>query len=612
MSTFWPGSRSGLFAAISAVLVLIAVVRIVASYPYTAQCFDETCHVAAGMEFLDKNTYTLDPTHPTLARIAIGLPLYLARERYPKLAPNDPGAQNYNVVGNHILYDSGHFQRNIILARIGVLPFFLFGAVMVYLWAQRLAGDWAATIAVFLYSTTPTILAFSSIAYTDIVAASTQLAAIFAFTWWLESQSGWRTFWFGIALGLALLSKLTTVLFVPAAGLGILMVWYVAQRHRSGSLRFSFGKLLAAAAIAAIVLWGGYRFSIRHLQQATGITAASMPSFQRFPARLRSTARELVLRDPRLPAAELFRGVAEAYALNRSISGSYIFGKYKAGGWWYFFLVGLAVKLPLPLLLLFLLGAASAVRSVIVTDGREARLLFPLIAIVAILLVTANVKYQVGIRHVLVTLPLIAIVAGTAAGPILEREPLRSFLMCGFAALVLWQVVESARSQSDFLAYFNELAGKDPSSILVMGCDLDCGQDLYRLAHELQVRHVDQCALAVWSSADIARLGLPANSLPPPLDANSGGMASPPNEEVHPQSGGAVQDAAGVQHDSAPNPPLHGCVALSARAFRLGDVLHQNYGPEYFGWLKNYRPVATVGRTILLYEIPENSPSQGK
>ena len=555
-------------------------------------------------------TYVLDSVHPTLARIAIGLPLYLAGERYPVLDADDPGSRNYNVVGNHILYDSGHFLRNLILARTGVLPFFLLGAVMVYIWARRLAGDLAATVAIFLYSTTPTILAFSSIAYTDIVAASTQLTAIFAFTWWLESPSRSRTFWFGIALGLALLSKLTTVLFVPAGAGGILIAWFATHRRKREIMHFSFRRFATAVALAAIVVWGGYRFDIRPLHQATGITPSSMPTFQHFPPRLRPVARYLVLRDPRLPALELLRGVAEAYALNRTISGSYIFGEYRPGGRWYFFLVGLAVKLPLPLLLLFTFGAVAAVGSVVAGDGRDIRILFPLIAILGVLLITANVRYQVGIRHVLVTLPLIAIVAGAAIGPVLERLQRRSFIMWSIAALLLWQAVESASAQSDFLAYFNEMAGKDPSSILVMGCDLDCGQDLFRLAHELQLRHVDRCALAVWSSADITRSGLPPNDLPP-FEVIAGGRTNTSDIGDSIQNE-VAQDPAGVQHDSGSGPRLHGCIALSARAFRLGDVLHQSYGPDYFNWLKNYRPVSTVGRTIRLYQIPEASEKQGK
>jgi hypothetical protein len=114
------------------VLALVAVIRIVSTYSLTAQAFDEPCHVAAAIELLDRHTYTLDPVHPPLARIAIGLPLYLAGERYPQLPPPDHGI-TYNDVGNAVLYGSGHYVRNLALARLGVLPFFLLATAIVFL-----------------------------------------------------------------------------------------------------------------------------------------------------------------------------------------------------------------------------------------------------------------------------------------------------------------------------------------------------------------------------------------------------------------------------------------------------------------------------------------------
>ncbi len=548
--------------------VLIAAGRIVLSYSHTGQAFDEPCQVAAGMEFLDKGTYILDAVHPTLARIAIALPLYMAGERYPVLPVEDPGSGNYNVVGNHVLYDSGHFLRNLILARLGVLPFFLLGAVVVYLWTRELGGDLAAAVAVFLYTTTPMILAFSSIAYTDMVAAATQLAAMFTFYRWLQRPNIRHTIVLGFALGTAFLAKLTTVLFVPAATLAIAVVWYASERKKPSRAQFTTVRLLAALALAAVVTWAGYGFSLRPLQGATGINPTSMPSFQHFPRPLRATAQAVLLRNPRLPAPELLHGIALAWALDKSPAPSYAFGRLKSGGWWYFFLVGLGVKLPLPLLLLF----AAAV--IVLLKYGETSALFPLVALAAVLLITLRVSYQVGTRHILVAVPLITIVAGLGVRSLLQRVNWRSATGAAVVALLLWQAAESASAQSDFLAYFNQLAGKDPSFALVTGCDLDCGQDLFLLARELRARNTSECTLLVWSSADITRSDLPQNGL-----ENS--------------------------------PAVHGCVALSSRAFRLGDVLHHSYGPGYFSWLERFQPVANVGRTIRLYDIPQPLETKG-
>lgn len=549
--------------ALSTFLVLIAIVRICFTYSRTAEAFDEPCHVAAGIEFLDKKTYALDPVHPPLSRIAIALPLYWAGERYPHLPADDPKSDNYNVVGNHILYDSGHLHRNLALARIGVLPFFVLGAVIVFLWTLRIAGDRSAILAVFLYTTTPTILAFSSIAYTDIVAASTQIAALFAFSLCLEKASRSHTLWFAVALGLALLSKLTTVLFLPAAGLCMFLIWILrTNRAEREDLRRHALHWLAAGAIALLILWGGYRFSFKPVQQVTGLTPASMPSFQHFPGFARPILTRALTENIRLPAPELLNGISHAWILNKLSAQSYLLEELKSGGWWYFYLCAIAVKLPLPFLIAF---AISMV--VLLKEKRDFTAVLPLAALVGVLLITCRVSYQVGIRHILLCLPLMAITTAAGLKSWIDKFNWRSATSLILLTIVGWQFVETARSQQNLIAYFNELAGKDPGKVLSLGCDFDCGQDLYALADQLRAHHVPEFTLAVWTSADVDRSGLPRFELP--------------------KSDGKAQ----------------GWIAISSRAFHVGDFLHQAVPPHSFDWLQAYQPVAEVGKTIKLYYV---------
>ncbi len=173
-------------------------------------------------------------------------------------------------------------------------------------------------------------------------------------------------------------------------------------------------------------------------------------------------------------------------------------------------------------------------------------------------------------------LPLIAIVTGVGSKSWLEKFSTYRSAAFVLLVLILWQIGESARSQDDFLAYFNQMAGRDPSNVLSTGCDLDCGQDLYRLADELRERKVSKFTLAVWTSADVDR-----SSLPP-------------------------YDVPSIDH------PVAGWVAVSARAYRLGAFLHQSLPPENFDWAKQYSPVAKIGRTINLYYVAGEPPGREK
>ena len=243
----------GLSTVVAISFLLFGVVRISLTYRSTAPCFDEPASVAAGVEWFDRGTYTVDPIHPPLPRIAIGLPLYLEGERYPAFSPGDPRGHNYNDVGNRILYGDGHYLRNLILARCGVLPFFLLAGLLVFIWTRDEFGNPAALAATALFTTLPAILAFSSIAYTDIPAACMQFASLFAFVKWLKNPSLHNRLWLGIVFGLAVLSNFTSLLFLSAAGVAILLCKWLYRLRGSNVVTVH----LRASSVFAIALIAG-------------------------------------------------------------------------------------------------------------------------------------------------------------------------------------------------------------------------------------------------------------------------------------------------------------------------------------------------------------------
>jgi hypothetical protein len=551
-----------------ALLLLTGVVHIVLTYRSTSQGFDEPCHVAAGIEWLAKGTYTLDPVHPPLSRDAIGLPLYLAGERFPKFSSGDPRIHNYNDVGNSILYGDGHYLRNLSLARSGVLPFFILEALLVFLWAREEFGDFAALAAAALVSSLPIILAFSGLAYSDVPASCMQFGSLFAFVRWLKKPI-WKSTWLlGVFSGLALLSKLTTLLFLPASAFAILFCkWFIGRRPNKAARSKWLLQTIAVGAIAMAVFWAGYGFSMGPVRESMQLSPGAMPSFQHFPPIVGRVARSAVRSDWDIPVPAFVEGFAEAWSLNKTSPPAYLLGRVKNGGWWYFFMVAAAVKTPLAFLILCALGLVPISR--MARQGRW-EVLAPAASAVAILIVTMPVTYDAGLRHVLVIFPLLAVVAGCGASFLWH---LRGSLRIGgrvlLLGLLLWQGVSSFRAHADYLAYFNELAGSDPSKILVTGCDLDCGQDVFRLSKELQRRNIQHFSLAIWSSADLSKMDLPDFEVLQPFK------------------------------------PVTGWVAISARSLRFGDVLHNTYPPGAFGWLDRYQPIAQVGKTIRLYYIPE-------
>ena len=548
--------------------------RILLTYKVTAQGFDEPCHIAAAIEFLDKGTYTLDPVHPPLTRIAIGIPLYLAGERFPHWPASDARIRNYNDVGNSVLFDDGHYLRNLSLARSAILPFFVLGVILVFLWTRQEFGDLSGAMAALLFTTLPIVLAFSGLAYTDLPTACMQFAALFAFTAWLRKPSLRSTLVLGFAVALAFLSKLTTLLFLPSAIAAIWLAKWLVERSagpppRAGKANW-MGKLGVAFALAVVVVWAGYGFSVGHIREEAQISPESMPSFQHFPGPVRSVARSMVLRDPVLPAPALFRGIATSWALNQDAPPAYLLGKVRKGGWWYFFLVGVGVKTPLPFLLLCVAGIFAVLKRPVRWTA-----VAPAVSVLAILFVTMFVKYNAGVRHVMVVFPLLAVIAGSGCGLLWqsawEMAPVGTVMPGGLAFLAM--PVESERS-SGLHRLLQPAGGPGPSRVLVTGCDLDCGQDLFRLSQALREGNISHPNIAVWSSADMSRMNLPRFDIPPPFQ------------------------------------PVTGWFAISLRSLRMGDFFTPPTLPAPLpGWVES-QPVAKIGKTILLYYIPPGAAAE--
>ena len=202
---------------------------------------------------------------------------------------------------------------------------------------------------------------------------------------------------------------------------------------------------------------------------------------------------------------------------------SYLLGEERQVGWWYFFPIALAVKSPLPFLILTGIGLTILARQ----GWRDAdwRPLAPAAAAITLLLVSMPSRINLGVRHILPIYPLLAIVAGFGAIWLWKLCKAQTGWPALVVVLLLWQLISSARSHPDYLAYFNELAGRHPDRVLVVGSDLDWGQDLLRLADALHARKIDSFAFAYHGTAEPSRHNLPPWRNLKPWQAATGWIA---------------------------------------------------------------------------------------
>jgi 4-amino-4-deoxy-L-arabinose transferase-like glycosyltransferase len=566
-----PDFRQSWLMGIAVLLMAgIGMARIVSTYHVFSQTTDEPAHVAAGMEWLERGTYTFEPLHPPLARVAVTLGPYLSGLR---LKDN----RGLWIEGNELFLARGQYLHNLFLARLGVLPFFLLATFLVWYWARERYGDWPALAATFLFTTSPVVLAHSGLATTDMAATATFTAALLAYVNFLERPTCSRSSVLGVAVALAILSKFSALVFLPACGITLLLSKRVIDPHTNESARSSvrtpWSRAVAVSSFVMIlVVWAGYRFNVSSATDATARPHYTIDQLVGTEGALHNAA-YAVAELPFVPATALFQGLAKVRYKETVGHKSYLLGHVRQTGWWYFFPVALAVKSTIPFLILVLTGIYCLGKS-IWRSNRSWIDVAPVIAALTILLVCLPSRINIGVRHILPIYPLLAIIAGVGACRLWEVVKLKYVAAALILTLVAWQLTSSIGVHPNYLTYFNAFAGKHPERVLI-DSDLDWGQDLLRLSAALQQRHVRQVSLAYAGSSrlDLTRFGLPAFQV------------------------------------LAPHQPATGWIAISLLQLKTGGL---GLPDDSFSWLEAYTPVALVGQSIRLYYVPDHRQDQAR
>ncbi len=536
--------NSRLPAILALASVLVATLLIFWSYAKLSQTWDESAHIGTGMEWLSRGVYTLDPIDPPLPRVSTAVGPYL-------LGIRSFGNRNPWDEGNLILdaHGNAHLHKVLTAARFGILPYFLIAAFLTWRITRRWLGPWPAAVAVFLFSTCPSVLAHASLATTDMAFVATFLFAIDMIWLAFQDPKPVRCALAGLGFGLACISKLSAFPYLALCGSAFLvyMLWRKKRLPRIPAW--------AAFAVAAIIsIWAGYHFSVGSLATAD---IKSQHTIEHALSKLSRARGAVAVVINHLPAYQYFQGLREAQRMKQSPPSGYLFGEVYYGGRWYFFLLMLLLKTPIPFMLLVIPGFILAIRRLMrLHDGFA---LVPLAGIVFPILVATMSHINLGVRHVLVVYPFFAMLAALT-GHTLYRSLHRSHKVATIAVALLlgWQLVSCLRVAPDFLTYFIEPVAARGGYIAI-DSDYDWGQDLFRLRDELHALNASQVWVAYSGSADLNSYDLP------------GWKKLEPGQQVT------------------------GWVAIS-------ETLVRKY-PDQYGWLAQYQPISAAGKTFRIYRI---------
>jgi hypothetical protein len=348
------------------VLLLIHAVLLAYSAYVHSPTLDEPGHMVAGLSHWKFGRFELYRVNPPLVRMVAALPVMgVGYEEDWGEFYEGPGVRPVFGMGDNFLAANG--ERSFFLfmiARWACIPFSCIGAIVCYLWARDLYGPPAGVLACTIWCFEPNLLAHASLIAPDAHATALGLAACYTFWWWLKKPTWAHAALTGIMLGLVELAKTTFILLYPLWPL----MWLVYRLDRCRTTARDWlreaGMLALQMVIGLCVLNLGYGF------EGSFTPLNEFPFVSDLFRGQRDKARESDLPTPvpANPFADSLVGdlpvpFPKDYLLGIDIQerdfesygrSSYLRGKWRDHGWWYYYLYAVAIKVPLGL---WLIGA---------------------------------------------------------------------------------------------------------------------------------------------------------------------------------------------------------------------------------------------------------------
>jgi hypothetical protein len=247
--------RRGVEAALVVALSLALAGQLAWGIASDGLTTDEVLYVSAGYRQLTLGDFRLNPTHPPLAQSLVALGLLGLHPRVPPLEPGERTAEWCRQFV-HVQNDAGPL---VARARVPVAVVTVLLALLVWGWARALAAEVAGLTALGLAAFHPSLVAHGHLATTDAPATALTALAVWAFWFWLRDPGPGHALLAAATLGLAVATRVTSWIVVPAA----LVVLLVAWRGRACPPRLgrsTVGLLLAVSLVVPAVLWAAYGF----------------------------------------------------------------------------------------------------------------------------------------------------------------------------------------------------------------------------------------------------------------------------------------------------------------------------------------------------------------
>lgn len=588
-------------------LLIIMFVLAISSVWNDSAIMDEGPHISAGYSYLKYKDMRLNPEHPPLIKDLAALPLLFLKLNFP--INSDAWQKNVNdqwTIGPLFLYQSGNNPDQILFyARLGpILTMLLLGFLLFY-FTKKYFNYKTAILTLILFAFSPIILAHGRYVTTDVAASFGFLIGIFYFLKFIfalnnYSQETNHTFpkkeliYAGIIFGIAQLTKFSVFLLVPFLTLltfVALIIW--GRKKILVNIVKYFGSLILIFIIGYFLVGIFYAVHIWNypLEKQVNDTKFILTSF---PI---DFIKDIVIKmaeNPILrPWAEYGLGLLMVGQRTGGGNTTYFLGEVSSTSWWYYFPLIYLMKESLPILVLLFLTLLVSLYQIIRYKFLIARFYFwikenfvsfsILTFVIIYWLISITSNLNIGVRHLIPTLPFLYILISKKTLDIISRKSiewspsilinikliiglflkqwLKYFIL---VILIFWHIWSTIFAWPYFLSYFNNLIGSENGYKYVVDSNVDWGQDLKRLAKFVANNHISQIKVDYFGS------GSPEYYLGDafiPWQSNRGKTT--------------------------------GWLAISATVYQTS----KEHPETSYAWLDNYKPVTIIGNSILVFNI---------
>ena len=493
--------------ALAALGVVIFVALAATSAVQKSATVDEYAHLAVGLYACNTGDFGLYGKTPPVGRMLATSPALLFRPAVPTDLSRLRGEAwlPWTYATWFQLENRDDYDRLLRVARQSVI---LMGAViclLVFFASRSCYGDLGGLISLAAAVLSPTLLAHSQLVTTDVPAALFCFIFLLLALHYIRAPRPITLVLMTLAAAGAALSKFSLLFLVPFLALAPLgaYLWRrrLERRKEESGPPVPGGLAFAHLVVIAIIFW--FAIFAGYMGKHVGP----------YPEPLRSkslAAVETLVKLTPLPR-EFVRGLDLQLAdaeHGEWRSGSYLLGHWYAGGHWYYYLVALAAKEPVPYLL-----AGLAALFLILRRPRFDEV--ALLCFAALYFFTASVfgSLQIGIRYLLPIYPIGFLLLGrlgeyaSAKSPASAQWRRSAALMLAVAGV--WALGVNIRIWPDYLAYFSPVVGgPDRGRNVLLDSNLDWGQDLPGLARWMRDHQVNTIDLAYFGHDNPRRFGI--------------------------------------------------------------------------------------------------------